>query len=150
VLAGFETDSRQALFAHCVGLTLNAVVEPYNRRPKAVAHADRIAAAVDLDMTAAGWEPTVENFLGRVTKPRILLAVREARGEPEAERIEHLKKGEMAAKAQEQLAGSGWLPEPLRTPGRPLAGGSNGEEPASPPPADREAAAGDPGVMAAE
>ena len=71
-------------------------------------------------MVAAGWTPTVENYLGRVTKARILGAVREARGERAAQLIDHLKKAEMAEKAQELLAGSGWLPEPLRTPGRSL------------------------------
>ena len=71
-------------------------------------------------MVAAGWTPTVENYLGRVTKARILGAVREARGERAAQLIDHLKKTEMAEKAQELLAGSGWLPEPLRTPGRSL------------------------------
>ena len=74
--------------------------------------------SLDLDMVAAGWTPTVENYLGRVTKARILGAVREASGERAAQLIDHLKKGEMAEKAQELLAGSGWLPEPLRTPGR--------------------------------
>ena len=151
VLTAFETDSRQALFAHCVGLTLNAVVDPYNRRPRAIAYADGIAEAVDLDMATAGWAPTVENFFGRVTKPRILQAVREARGEREAERIEHLKKGDMAAQAQELLAGSGWLPEPLRTPGRPISGLPGGEPTASAPPADpNDGGADEPAVMAAE
>jgi ParB family chromosome partitioning protein len=117
-LVGFDADSREALLAHCVGLTVNAVIEPYNRRPKAIGHADRLAEAVGLDMAAAGWAPTVENFLGRVTKARILGAVRDACGARQAEVIEHLKKDEMAARAQELLAGSGWLPEPLRTPGR--------------------------------
>ena len=65
-------------------------------------------------------DPTVENYLGRVTKARILGAVREARAERAAQLIDHLKKTEMAEKAQELLAGSGWLPEPLRTPGRRL------------------------------
>ena len=116
-LAGFDADSREALLAHCVGLTVNAVIEPYNRRPKAIVQADRLAEAVGLDMAAAGWAPTVETFLGRVTKARILGAVRDACGARQAEVIEHLKKDEMAAKAQELLAGSGWLPEPLRTPG---------------------------------
>lgn len=117
-LVGFDADSREALLAHCVGLTINAVVDPYNRRPKAIVHADRLAEAVGLDMAAAGWAPTVENFLSRVTKARILSAVRDVCGQPQAELIEPLKKDEMAAKAQELLAGSGWLPEPLRTPGR--------------------------------
>jgi ParB family chromosome partitioning protein len=35
--------------------------------------------------------------------------------------VEHLKKGEMAERAQELLAGSGWLPEPLRTHGRAIS-----------------------------
>ncbi|MGH3630362.1 MAG: hypothetical protein ACRDRL_23335, partial [Sciscionella sp.] len=121
----FDTDSREALFAHCVSLTLNAVHEGWNRRPKALAHADRLAEAVSLDMVAAGWSPTVDNFLGRVTKTRILDAVREANGEAAAQLIDHLKKGEMAVEAEQLLAGSGWLPEPLRTPGHvPPVGGT--------------------------
>ncbi|MFY3754005.1 hypothetical protein, partial [Lacticaseibacillus paracasei] len=48
-------------------------------------------------------------------------AVREAKGDAAAQLIEHLKKGEMAERAQELLAGSGWLPEPLRTPGRAIS-----------------------------
>ncbi len=97
---------------------VNAVHESWSRRPRALAHADRLAEAVDLDMAAAGWSPTVDSYLGRVTKARILLAVAEAKGQRAADRIEHLKKGEMAEAAAALLAGSGWLPEPLRTPGR--------------------------------
>ena len=69
-------------------------------------------------MAAAGWTPTVDSYLGRVTKARILQAVREARGEPRPSASRTLKKGEMAEQAQALLAGSGWLPEPLRTPGQ--------------------------------
>jgi ParB family chromosome partitioning protein len=117
-LMGFDLDSRQTLFAHCVALTVNAVHEAYNRRPRALAHADRIAEAVRLDMAASGWRATAESYLGRVTKARILDAVREARGDAAAKRIAQLKKAEMAAAAEELLAGTGWLPEPLRTPGQ--------------------------------
>jgi len=116
-LAEFDGDSQSALLAHCVSLSVNAVYEVYNRRPRALTHADRLARAVDLDMVAASWNPTVETYLGRVTKARILNAVREARGDRAAQLIDHLKKTEMAEKAQELLAGSGWLPEPLRTQG---------------------------------
>jgi ParB family chromosome partitioning protein len=119
-LLAFDTDSRHALFAHCIALSINAVHESWNRRPRALAHADRIAEAIDLDIAGAGWSPTVDNCLGRLTKARILQAVREARGEQAAQLIDHLKKGEMAEKAQDLLAGSGWLPEPLRTPGRAI------------------------------
>ena len=117
-LSRLDIASQQSLFAHCVGLSVNGVHEAYNRRPQALAHADVLAKAVDLDMAAAGWTPTVDTYLGRVTKARILQAVREAKGEHAAQLIDHLKKGEMAEKAEALLAGSGWLPEPLRTPGR--------------------------------
>jgi ParB family chromosome partitioning protein len=115
VLADLDGDSRQALFAHCVGLTINAVHQSYDRRPKVLQHADRLAAAVHLDMAAAGWMPTADSYLGRVTKARILDAVREAKGAKAADRIAHLKKAEMAKEAERLLDGTGWLPEPLRT-----------------------------------
>ena len=72
-LVGFDTDSRQALFAHRVGLSVNAVHQSWNQGER-MAHADALARAVDLDMVAAGWTPTAEAYLGRVTKPRILEA----------------------------------------------------------------------------
>ena len=62
----------------------------------------------------AGWRPTVENYLGRVTKTQILAAVREGAGERAAQLIDHLKKGDMAKEAERLLADTGWLPEPLR------------------------------------
>ena len=119
-LAGFDTDSRQALFAHCVAQGVNAVFDRYTRRPRALAHADQVAHDLDLDVAAAGWTATVDSYLGQVTKARIVAAVREARGERAAERIAHLKKGDMAKAAEGLLAGTGWLPEPLRTAGHAL------------------------------
>lgn len=113
-LTGFDGDCRATLLAHCASLTVNVVKEPWNRRPAALDHGDRLAHAVDLDMVAAGWRPTVENYLGRVPKARILDAVREAKGEASAQLIDHLKKPEMAKEAERLLVGSGWLPEPLR------------------------------------
>jgi ParB family chromosome partitioning protein len=65
-------------------------------------------------MVAAGWTTSVDNYLGRVTKPRILEAVREAKGEQSVQLIDHLKKGDMAREAERLLEGTGWLPEPLR------------------------------------
>ena len=127
-LSVFDPDSRDALFAHCIALSVNAVYEPWNRRPRALTHADRLAEEIRLDVAAAGWSPTVDNYLGRVTKARILQAVREAKGDTAAQLIEHLKKNEMAERAQELLAGSGWLPEPLRTPGQARGAMSSASE----------------------
>src|SRR3546814_4236934 len=105
------------LFAHIVSLSVNAVSESWNRRPRALAHAAVLAQTVGLDMAVAGWRPTVNTFLGRVTKARILQAVTEAKGEHAADRIAHLKKGDMETEAETLLADTGWLPEPLRTVG---------------------------------
>lgn len=112
----FDTDSRAALFAHCASLTVNAVHEPWNRSPGPIMHAGQLARAVGLDMVAAGWAPTVENYLGR--SPRRGFSKRCARrgGEASAQLIGHLKKPDMAREAERLLAGSGWLPEPLRMP----------------------------------
>jgi ParB family chromosome partitioning protein len=117
-LTTFDPDTRQRLFAHCVSLTLNAVHEPWSRRPRAIANADRLASMLSLDIAATGWTPTVDNFFGRVTKAHIVQAVREVKGVDAARRIEALKKGDMAREAEALLADAGWLPEPLRTPGQ--------------------------------
>jgi ParB family chromosome partitioning protein len=123
-LAALDDTRRAALLAHCVSFGVNALYEKGDRYggPGVSAHgvqhriaqADRLARAVDLDMIASGWRPTVDNYLGRVTKPRILDAVREAKGEQAAQLIDHLKKAEMAKEAERLLDGTGWLPEPLR------------------------------------
>lgn len=121
-LTTFDAGTQQRLFAHCVSLTVNAVHEAWSRRPRAIAHADRLARAVSLDIAATGWTPTVDNFFGRVTKARIIEAVREANGDAQARLVEQLKKGDLAREAEQMLGGSLWLPEPLRTPGRALHG----------------------------
>ncbi|PHQ70709.1 MAG: DNA-binding protein, partial [Paracoccus sp.] len=71
-LTEFDSCSREALFAHCVATSVNAVHDPYQRRPRAIAHADVLAATVGLDMAKAGWTATGDSYLGRVTKARIL------------------------------------------------------------------------------
>ncbi|WP_095203520.1 ParB/RepB/Spo0J family partition protein [Mesorhizobium carmichaelinearum] len=122
-LAALEGTEQAALFAHCASSGVNALYEKadrYGAGPSAsgiqrrLDQAEVLARAVGLDMVAAGWTPTVDNYLSRVTKPRILEAVREAKGEQSAQLIDHLKKGDMAKEAERLLDGTGWLPEPLR------------------------------------
>ncbi|MHB1872571.1 MAG: hypothetical protein ACYCT1_17200 [Steroidobacteraceae bacterium] len=69
-LVGADADTRAALFAHCVALTINALHEPWNRRPGALAHADRLAQAVGLDMAAADWVRRIrpEPWMGRTQR----------------------------------------------------------------------------------
>jgi ParB family chromosome partitioning protein len=124
VLTALDGNEQAALFAHCASSAVNALHEPANRYNGGhiSAHsvrgrldqADVLARAVGLDMVAAGWKPNVGNYLGRVTKPRILDAVREAKGKQSVQLIDHLKKGDMAREAERLLEGTGWLPEPLR------------------------------------
>jgi ParB family transcriptional regulator, chromosome partitioning protein len=123
-LTALDGTRRGALLAHCVSFGVNALYEKGDRYggsgvsvhgvQNRLAQADRLARAVGLDMVAAGWRPTVDNYLGRVTKPRILEAVREAKGDHAAQLLDHLKKAEMAQEAKRLLDGTGWLPEPLR------------------------------------
>jgi ParB family chromosome partitioning protein len=132
-LAALDGASRLALLAHCVAHGVNAVQERIDRYggsgisqhglSERMRQADRLAKAVNLDLVEAGWRPTVETYLGRVTKPRILEAVREGAGADKAALVAHLKKAEMAQEAERLLADSGWLPEVLRT--RDVADGSD-------------------------
>lgn len=105
---------RTELFALCVGLSVNALNMPWERRTSVLQHADRLAEHIALDMRVY-WSATVESFFGKVTKAHILAAVREAKGDETAEMIAHLKKADMAAEAERLLQGTGWLPEGLRT-----------------------------------
>lgn len=113
-VAELDHDSRLALFAHCTALTVNAVKLPWERRPRALATADRLAEAVSLDMTGY-WRPTVRSYLGRVTKARILEAVCEGVSGAAAERMVDMKKVDMAEAAEQLLATTDWLPSLLRT-----------------------------------
>jgi ParB family chromosome partitioning protein len=137
-LATLTDGERAALFAHCASFGVNAVYEKADRYGNGAmsAHgvrqrltdADHLARVVGLDMVDAGWRPTVGNYLGRVTKARIIEAVREGDGERAAQLIDHLKKDDMAKEAERLLADSGWLPEPLRLIDIDVEGASNADE----------------------
>jgi ParB family chromosome partitioning protein len=123
-LGALDDASRLSLLAHCACYGVNALFEKVDRYggsgvtahglQRRLDQADRLARAVNLNMAEVGWRPTVDNYLGRVTKGRILEAVREAKGEAAAQLIDHLKKSEMAKEAERLLADTRWLPEPLR------------------------------------
>lgn len=126
-LMALDEASRMALFAHCVSLSVNTTIHAWNQRAKESAHVRQLARSIGFDMIAAGWTPTVDNYLGRVTKAHILQAVREAKGEQAAQLIDHLKKPDMAQEATRLLDGSGWLPEVLRLPVDETAAAAKGD-----------------------
>ena len=125
-LVALDDESRMALLAHCMSLGINALYERPNplsasgisekQLQARMAEADRLARVTDLDMAEAGFRPTVANYFGRVTKKRILEAIAEGVGESTANLLDLQKKDKMAmaSEAEERLANTGWLPEPLR------------------------------------
>jgi ParB family transcriptional regulator, chromosome partitioning protein len=62
----------------------------------------------------AYWQPTASSYFARVSKERIVQAVREAVSEQAAGNIARMKKQAMAEAAEAALAGKGWLPALLR------------------------------------
>jgi len=113
-IAGLDHASVMALFAHCASQTVDAVKLPWERKPRVLETADKLASALALDMTEH-WTPTVRTYLGRVTKALILDAVREAVSDEAADRLAAMKKQPMAEAAEQLLAGTGWLPPLMRT-----------------------------------
>lgn len=75
-----------------------------------MATADKLAEAVSLDVTGY-WRPTVRTYLGRITKARILEAVREGVNDEAAELM-----ADMVEAAEQLLVATGWLPALMRTP----------------------------------
>ncbi|TWB23472.1 ParB family chromosome partitioning protein [Nitrospirillum amazonense] len=109
-----ETAVLARLLAFCVATLVHGVQAPWSHDPRRLAHADALATVLDLDMTRH-WSATVDSYLGRVTKARIVEAVGEGVSARDAEAISGLKKGEMAEQAERLLAGKPWLPALLRT-----------------------------------
>lgn len=114
-LQALSQADRERLFAHCAATTVNAVRQRFPNRADQVKHADKVAHALGMHMVAAGWTTTADNYLSRVTKPLILAAVEEAKGERTAHLIAHMTKTGMVLEAERLLQGTGWLPLPLRS-----------------------------------
>ncbi len=100
------------LLAYCVARTVHDVQFKNDSDPARLQHADALARALSCDMNK-WFTPTAENFFLRVPKSKIADALAEA-GKPLANDELKRKKAELAAQAEAQLAGTGWLPEPVR------------------------------------
>jgi len=106
---GLTDEERLGLLAHCVSLTVNAIHAPRQSADESEVNAAVLAREVGLDMKAY-WQPTATSYFGRVSKERIVEAVRDGVSEQAAENIVRLKKPAMAEAAEAALAGKGWLP----------------------------------------
>jgi ParB family chromosome partitioning protein len=102
------------LLAIIAARTVNAV-QRKGDRPDAyrLTHANDLAKALKLDI-GAWFTPTAEGYFNRVSRSQILAAINEAKGD-HAPALDKLKKSELAVRAESLVAGTGWLPEPLRT-----------------------------------
>jgi ParB family chromosome partitioning protein len=110
---GLSDSERLELLAHCVSLTANAIRAPRQCSDESESHAAILARETGLDM-AAHWQPSAASYFGRVSKERILEAVREGMSAQAAENIARMKKQAMAEAAEAALCGKGWLPPLLR------------------------------------
>lgn len=107
-LLSLEEAERHCLLAYCVAVSVNVLCAPGGQPDGA----DRLAAILNLDMTQ--WWTADEGFLARLTKSEVIETVGQVRGEEAARRLADLKKSELAKRAQDLLANSGWLPMSLR------------------------------------
>jgi ParB family chromosome partitioning protein len=96
------------LLALCSALTANALPSA-----GAASSANAIAAALGLDM-ADWWGPTAEGYLNHVPKAQIVAVLKEAGPALAGGGVEAMKKDALVTAAASRLAGTRWLPEPLR------------------------------------
>ena len=96
------------LLALCSALSVSALPSE-----GVAASANAVAAAVGLNM-ADWWEPTAEGYLNHVSKAQIVEALREAGPGLADEGVAAMKKDVLVVKAAARLAGTHWLPKPLR------------------------------------
>ena len=102
------------LMAFCAARMVNAVQQKQDRPDNArLQHAAKLGMAVNLDMKT-WFTPSSDNYFGKVSRTLILEALTEARKQPVAPAWEKLKKAELSALAEREIAGTGWLPVILR------------------------------------
>ncbi|WP_428150917.1 hypothetical protein [Brevundimonas sp.] len=109
-LVAFKPKERMGLFAHCVSLSIEAVLPSAAWRRDV--GAETLAAHLALDM-GRYWSATPEQYFGRVSKTHILEVV-EAEKPEAVVRLNGLKKDAMARHASDLLAPEGWLPPLLK------------------------------------
>lgn len=101
------------LLAFCAGCTVDAVTTKLDSVSSRISHGDALASALSLDMKE-WFTPTADNFFKRVGRQAIVNALTEARGTPSKRSWQKLKKSELAALAEREIAGTGWLPSFLK------------------------------------
>jgi ParB family chromosome partitioning protein len=104
-------DTLLSLIAFCAARTLTAI-EVKGASTAHFVEANALASALKIDL-AQWFTPTAENFFGRISKPQIAQALSEAGKAPDSSKLAW-KKAPLAEFAEREIAGTHWLPEPLR------------------------------------
>jgi ParB family chromosome partitioning protein len=108
------------LLAYAAAHSVNAVEKKFSSRSQALAHADQLGRALNVDMR--DWfETTADSYFSHVNRPTIQAVVAEVRGEDFAAGIGSMKKGEAAEYAAKSIKDSGWLPPHVRIASDPNA-----------------------------
>jgi len=100
-------DDLLSLLAVCAADCIDAIT-PH----EADTQASELAAALDLDM-AQWWTATAAGYFSHVSKARIFEAIKSF-APKYADQLDSYKKPDLAARAEELAAGTGWLPEMLK------------------------------------
>lgn len=110
-----DADTLRGLLAFCVAATVNGVrLKSDHPDDDRMTHAALLAATLKLDVTA--WiTPTAGNYFGNISKAAIIDVLREIKGDV-APAWSGMKKTELAAIAEREVRGTGWLPTLLRAP----------------------------------
>ena len=111
---GQTRDDLVDLLAFCAAGTVDAIQRKQDLPETGrLIHGDVLARSLSIDM-AAWYRPTATGFFGRISAASIHAALREARGADGAPASAKLKKAELAALAEREIASSNWLPLPMR------------------------------------
>lgn len=107
-------EDRLELLAYLVGRSVNGVHSVSSGDGERWAQATALAKITSLDMSK-WWTATRASYFGRVSKQHIVEAITEAVSASAGEDIAHLKKPVMAARAEDLVKKTNWLPQILRT-----------------------------------
>lgn len=119
VLAGMSDEALDALIAKGVALT----IMPDAKHEGVTA---KLLDFIGFDM-ADHFTATAANYTGRASKKLVVQALTEAGKAKDADTLLTLKKNVLADTAAERLAGTGWVPELIRTPARPKPAPTKGD-----------------------
>jgi len=109
-----DQETLLSLLAYCAARMVNAVQAKHDSSGgERIGHANALGVALNLDMPK-WFTPTAENFFLRVSRQTVVAAMKEAKGLPAKRSWDKMKKPALAALAEREIAGTGWLPQPLR------------------------------------